>query len=149
MASYSTTIKSSLEPEQALAYLADFTSAATWDPSVVDAERIDTGPVAVGSHFLVKSKVAGSTVPLDYKIIELVPAQRVALRAVTKRLTSRDTITVVPAPGGSVVTYQAELTLNGAWRLLDPLLSLAFTRVANKARDGLRTALNPTSSTTA
>jgi hypothetical protein len=145
VARYATSIGSSLEPDAALAYLAEFSSAATWDPSVVEAHRVGDGPVSVGSRFHIVSKVAGSTVPLDYQIVELVPGERVALRAVTKRLTSNDTITVVPTPTGSVVTYRAELDLHGAWRVVDPLLSLAFKRLGDKARDGLRAALNPPS----
>jgi hypothetical protein len=42
------------------------------------------------------------------------------------------------------VTYQAELTLKGPLRALDPLLGLAFKRVGDRAATGLRGALAAT-----
>lgn len=140
MAHYRTTIASTLPPADALAYLANFTSAAAWDPSVVEARRLDDGPVAVGSRFLIVSRANGRDVPLEYEIVALDDA-RVVLRAESERLTGVDEITVEPAGDGSAVTYDADLALNGAARLLDPLLSLVFRRMAGRAAAGLRTAL--------
>ncbi|MGD9797396.1 MAG: SRPBCC family protein [Acidimicrobiia bacterium] len=143
MAHYRTTVASTLTPDAALAYLADFTSAATWDPSVVEARRLDEGPVAVGSRFLIVSRANGRDVPLEYEIVALEPARRVVLRAESQRLTGVDTITVEPAAGGSTVTYDADLALKGVARLLDPLLTLVFRRMADRAAAGLRVALRP------
>lgn len=140
MAHYRTTIPSTMTPGDALAYLADFTSAATWDPSVVEARRLDAGPVAVGARFLIVSRVNGRDVPLEYQIVDL-DATRVVLRAESKLLTGVDTITVDPAAGGSSVTYDADLALRGLARLLDPLLALVFRRMAGRAAAGLREAL--------
>lgn len=142
MAHYRTTIPSTMTPSDALAYLADFTSAATWDPSVVEARRLDAGPIAVGARFLIVSRANGRDVPLEYEIVALHPAG-VVLRAESTLLTGVDTITVEPAAGGSAVTYDADLALRGAARLLDPLLALVFRRMAGRAAEGLRTALNP------
>ena len=57
-------------------------------------------------------------------------------------LTSLDTITVVGDGSGSVVTYDAELTLNGPLRLADPLLGLSFKRIGDRAAAGLIRALD-------
>ena len=43
---------------------------------------------------------------------------------------------------GAVVTYEAELTLNGVLRFADPLLGLAFGRIGGRAADGLIDALD-------
>jgi hypothetical protein len=140
VAHYRTTIASTMTPADALAYLAEFTSAAIWDPSVILARGLDEGPVAVGARFLIVSRVNGRDVPLEYEIVALDDA-RVVLRAESARLTGVDTITVEPAPSGSSVTYDADLALIGAARLLDPLLALVFRRMAGRAADGLRAAL--------
>lgn len=142
MAHYRTTIPSTLSTPDALAYLADFTSAATWDPSVVEARRLDDGPIAPGARFLIVSRVNGRDVPLEYEIVQL-DAHQVVLRAESARLVGVDVITVEPAPGGSSVTYDADIALKGAARLLDPLLALLFRRMAGRAAGGLRTALRP------
>jgi hypothetical protein len=39
------------------------------------------------------------------------------------------------------VSYEAELTLKGPLRVLDPLLGLAFNRVGDRAAAGLRAKL--------
>jgi hypothetical protein len=144
MASYRTTIRSSMSPEEALAYLADFTSAATWDPSVVEAIRVDgPGPVAIGARFRIVSRVNGRDVPLDYEIVDLVSGERVVLRAESARLVGTDTISVEPVDDGSLVGYDAVLGLKGPARLLDPLLGLVFRRMARRAAVGLELALNP------
>ncbi len=58
--------------------------------------------------------------------------------------TSIDLITVQTDDEGTLVTYDAELTLNGVLGLADPLLRLAFGRIGDKAAAGLREALEGT-----
>jgi hypothetical protein len=42
------------------------------------------------------------------------------------------------------VRYDADLRLKGPLRLADPLLRVAFSRIGDRARDGLRRALDGT-----
>ena len=63
-------------------------------------------------------------------------------RAESRLLTSLDTITVVGDGTGSIVTYDAELTLNGLLGLTDPILGLAFKRIGDRAATGLIEALD-------
>jgi hypothetical protein len=56
---------------------------------------------------------------------------------------SRDTITVEPAAGGSVVRYDALLELRGARRVFDPILQRLFTKLGDAATRGMRASLNP------
>jgi hypothetical protein len=64
--------------------------------------------------------------------------------ASSSKLTSVDTITVVPDADGSVVTYDAQLTLSGVLKVADPLLALAFKRIGDRAAKGLIEALEGT-----
>ncbi len=51
-------------------------------------------------------------------------------------------MTVVPAAdGGSVLTYDADLTLKGTFALANPFLGLFFDRIGDKGVGGLRTVL--------
>ena len=52
-------------------------------------------------------------------------------------------MTVAPDGSGSRVTYDADLILKGPLKIFDLSLRLAFRSIGNKARDGLRRALNP------
>lgn len=141
MAHYRTTIESSLPPEEAFAELADFSSSERWDPGVTSARRLDDGAVGVGSTFEVISRFAGRDVPLVYEIVELEPHRRLVLRAESRTVVSLDTITFEPAAAGTSVTYDADLRLRGLVRVVDPLLGLAFNRIGDRARDGLRETL--------
>ena len=143
VARYTTAIPSTLAPADALAYMADFSNARFWDPSVGQATRIGDGPVGLGSEFALVARFAGRDVPLTYEIVEYEPAARVVLEA-RSGFVSRDTIAVEAAPGGgSVVHYDALLAFSGAGRLFDPLMQLVFNRVGAKAKAGLERALNP------
>jgi hypothetical protein len=143
MARYTTTIASKLAPADAFAYMADFSNARFWDPSVSEASRASDGPLGPGSAFAIVARFAGRSVPLTYSIVDYEPPARVVLEA-RSGFISRDTITVeAAAGGGSLVGYDALLAFNGIARLFDPLMQLVFARVGAKARAGLETALNP------
>jgi len=136
MARYVTTVESTLPPEEAFAYMSDFTHALEWDPSVTNATRN-------GEGFELVARFGGRDVPLHYDVVSLEPPRLVVLEARKPAFTSRDTITIVPAPGGSTVHYDAALVFRGLARLLDPLMQLVFSRTGDRAAAGLRAALNP------
>jgi dehydrogenase/reductase SDR family protein 12 len=143
MARYTTAIPSTLAPADAFAYMADFSNARFWDPSVSQARRDGDGPVGLGSTFALVARFAGRDVPLTYTIVAYEPPARVVLEA-RRGFVSRDTIAVEAAAGGrSVVHYDAVLEFTGIIRLVDPLMQLVFNRVGTKAKAGLETALQP------
>jgi polyketide cyclase/dehydrase/lipid transport protein len=142
MARYETTIRSRLAPAEAFAYMADFSNARFWDPSVSEARHEGDAPIGIGSTFAVVARFAGRKVPLRYTIVAFEPTERVVLEA-RRGFVSRDTITVRPADaGGSIVHYDAVLTFSGIGRLFDPLMQRVFDRVGAKAAAGIESALN-------
>jgi hypothetical protein len=142
MARYATTIRSQLPPAEAFAYMADFSNARVWDPSVSQAQHDGDGPVGLGSTFDLVARFAGRDVPLTYTIVEFEPPARVVLEA-RRGFVSRDTITVEgTAGGGSAVHYDALLSFTGIGRLFDPLMQRVFDRVGARAAAGIAAALN-------
>ncbi len=149
MARYTTTIASTMSPDAAFAYLASFDNAREWDPSVVQARRLDSGELAVGSAFEVVSKFAGRAVPLRYEITQLEVGRRVVLEAWKGSFGSIDTITVGAAERGATVTYDARLVFVGVARVADPVMQLLFNRVGRQAAASLRVCLNRADGTAA
>lgn len=143
MARYETTIESTLSPGEAFAYMADFSNARHWDPSVDEATRASEGPLQTGSAFDLVVSFGGRKLPMRYELLSYDEPRGVVLEARNKRFTSRDTITVAPAGDGSAVHYDAQLELKGAGRLFDPILQLLFNRTGAKAKSGMQAALNP------
>jgi Polyketide cyclase / dehydrase and lipid transport len=142
VARYATTIRSRRARSEAFAYMADFSNARIWDPSVSRALRAGDGAVGLGTEFDLVARFAGRDVPLRYVIIEFEPPARVVLEA-RRGFVSRDTITVEDGDdGGSVVRYEAVLGFRGIGRLFDPIMQLVFNRVGGRAAAGIERALN-------
>ena len=112
MARYRGTVISTRSVEDTFDYMADFANAAEWDPGTASAERLDVDELSVGSTFRLGVRVGSRTVPLDYRITVFERPHRVILLGESDTIRSEDTMTVVPtADGGSILTYDADLTL--------------------------------------
>jgi len=142
MARYRGTVVSTRSAEDTFDYMADFANAAEWDPGTATAERLDAGPVGLGSTFRLGVRIGSRTTPLDYRIVAYERPHRVVLLGESGTIRSEDTVTVVPAAdGGSILTYDADLTLKGGFALANPFLGLFFDRIGDKGVGGLRATL--------
>src|SRR5690349_4081742 len=95
--------------DEAFAFLADFSNAAIWDPGTATAERIDDGPIGVGSRFALGVRMAGSVRPMVYRIARLEPNRQVVLEGTGSGVAATDTMTFEPVEGGTRVDYQAHI----------------------------------------
>lgn len=143
MARYTANLDVDASPETVFAFLEDFTNARDWDPGVKDAERLDTGPIGVGSRFGLDLLIGGATQRWTYEVERHEAPTRVTFATRTSRATGIDDVTVVPtSDGGSRVTWDASFRFNGIiGALVDPVFGLVFDRIAGKAVAGLETAL--------
>ena len=138
MARYLDTIDLPLPIQQVFDDLADFSNVAAWDPGVSEAERLDDGPIRLGSRFRVVASFLGRAVPLTYAIIGFEPPHRLVLRGEDSSFVSHDEITLAPRGAGTRVTYDARLELSGLRRLADPVVHAVFQWVGRQAAGGLR-----------
>jgi hypothetical protein len=122
--------------------MADLTNFERWDPGVVRAEQVVGTRPGPDAAFDVTAK--GMRKPLRYVTNEYDAPTRLVVQARSRLLTSLDEITVEPDGSGSVVTYDAQLTLNGPLALLDKLAAGGFHRIADRAAAGLVDALDGT-----
>lgn len=137
MARYTTTVSSARSPEEAFLFMADFRNVESWDPGVskvVQAAGEGPGPEAAYD-------VSASGRVLRYEVREYVPSTRVVFEAETPRVWIRDVVEVSSTSPGSAVLYDATVELKGLWMVANPLLSLAFKRMGDRAAAGLRRAL--------
>ena len=87
-------------------------------------------------------KTFGQEQAFSYEVVASDPTSRLELVAETSRLRLVDRITIAESPdGGSVVTYDAELTLRGPLKLANPLFAPGFRRTVARGAAGLRTVL--------
>ena len=140
MARYVVHVRSPRAPTEAFAYMADLSNFADWDPGVTKVSQVDGDGGGADAAFDVTVKAA-RPMTLRYRTTAYEPPTKVVARASNWLLTSLDTITVRAQGSGSVVTYDAEITLNGPLRLADPLLGRAFDKIGDRAAAGLVQAL--------
>lgn len=142
MARYTATVDTAWDREEAFAYLADFANISDWDPGVVRADRHTGEPLTVGARFEVTTSYMGRESTLVYETIEIEEPRKVVLQAETGTFTSLDTMTFDLRPGGgTLVTYDADLAMKGVAKLAELPMRLAFRRIGDAARDGLRNRL--------
>ena len=143
MAHYRATLDIQQPREDVFAYLSDFSTTREWDPSVVEAERLNGQAVGDGTEFRLVAGFLGRKNELTYRIVEYDPPHAVTFRGENATVVSRDRITFEPTAAGTRVTYDADLALKGLLRIADPLLALAFNRVGDRALAGLSRTLAP------
>ena len=135
MARYLVRMRSPKSPAEAFAYMADLANFAEWDPGVTNVEQSEgDGP---GPSAVYDVTIKGLRSPLRYRTTRFEPPTSIVVRAESRFLTSLDTISVESDPAGSIVSYDAELTLNGLLGLADPILRLTFGRIGDRAATGL------------
>ncbi|NQU37102.1 MAG: SRPBCC family protein [Actinobacteria bacterium] len=138
MARFVTTVESSATPADAFELIANFSNIMSWDPGIGSAKRLDSGPIEVGSRFLVESVFGPRRIPLEYEVLEWIAPNFAVLQARTRDFTSYDVISVSKVPGGSAVTYDADLRLHGVRRVFDLPLLAAFQIIGRRAESGMR-----------
>ncbi len=135
MARYLVRLRSPKSPAEAFAYMANLANFAEWDPGVSRVNQSEgEGP---GLNAVYDVTLKGLPTPLRYRTTQFESPNSIVARAETLLLTSLDTITVEADGTGSIVTYDAKLTLNGPLGLADPILRLTFGRIGDRAAAGL------------
>ena len=125
---------------EAFAYVADFTTAAQWDPGIAESRRV-SGDGGVGTRYEVLADFRGKRLPFTYTVTEVVAGRRIVLDGVGAKATSVDTIEVEPAGAGARITYTADFRLKGVLRAAEPFLGGTFKTLAAKALAGLEASL--------
>ena len=141
MPTVSRTFSVSPPPATVVDYLTDFSNAEEWDPGTQTCTRSDSGPLTEGSSWHNVSNIFGVTAELTYVLRELTDNKLVFV-GTNKSSTSTDTITVVPDGAGSKLTYRADLEMNGAAKLLNPVMKLVFEKLANDTEKQMVSVLN-------
>ncbi len=141
MPTVSRTFSVSSPPAAVVDYLKDFTNAEQWDPGTKTCTRSDDGPVAPGASWHNVSNIFGVKAELTYVLRELTDT-RLVFVGTNKSSTSTDTITVTADGKGSTLHYRADLEMNGAAKLLNPVMKLVFEKLANNTEKQMVTVLD-------
>mgnify|MGYP001814446472 CR=1 FL=1 len=142
MARYRTTVRTDRTPEDAFAFMADLRNFEHWDPGVQDVTQVEGSGGGDDAVFAVVVDAPGAGLTLRYETTEFDAPSTVVVRAESKMFTSLDRIEVEPDGDGALVTYDAELVLNGPLGIFDLALRPVFGRIGSRADEGLQRALD-------
>ncbi len=126
------------QPEEALNFVGDFRNLPLWDPSCRAARMTQGDSLAAGSRFHVVIRFAGRDIPMDYAVREYQPGRRVVLEGRSERAHALDSLTAEPRANGCRLTYRAEITVDGAGRLMDLAMTLLFAPTVRRGMANLR-----------
>ena len=144
MAKYFTTIETPMSPADAFEYMTDLRNFAEWDEGVRAVDQVTGDGPGAGTAYDVELDNTPIPMTLRYRTVIFDRPHEAVVRAANSWLTSVDTVTVEPSGEGAVVTYEADLTLNGPLGVFDRLLRPVFERIGDRATAGLVTALQGT-----
>lgn len=142
MTTLNETIHTALSPEAAFAYVADFASSPEWDPGVATAERVGDEPIGVGTRYELGVRIGNRVAPMEYRITEFDPPNRVVLVGSGSGVSATDTIEFLRTAGGTSVVYTADINLQGIRRLVQPFLGATFAKIARDASAGMQRELD-------
>jgi len=141
MARYVTKVRTRRPAAEVFAFMADLRHFAEWDPGVRKVAQVQGSGGGAGAVFDVT--VAGiRETTLRYRTVEYRAPEELLVVAKSVFLTSTDRITVRSEGETTVVTYDADLKLNGPLGLADPFLRMALRTIGDRAAAGLRRALD-------
>lgn len=141
MARYVTTVKTAKTPKEVFAYMADLRNFAEWDPGVKAVKQVKGAGGGKDSVFDVTVAAVGRDLTLRYVTEEYDAPRNLLVVARSTVFTLIDRITVEKDGRGSIVTYDADLRLNGVLRVGDLGLRLMFSQIGDRAAAGLRRVL--------
>ena len=134
------TVSTRWDPASVFSYLLDFENAEEWDAGTVSCRRT-SGDGGVGTHYRNISEFRGNETELDYVVEAVEPGHRFVITGTNKTVTSRDTVTVRPADGGTEVEYRAEMSFKGVAALASPFLTKPLQKLADDTEAQLATSL--------
>ena len=142
MAHYIVTVRTARSPQEAFDYMADLRNFAEWDPGVKRVTQIDGTGGGTSASFDVVVASGRGELTLRYATKQYDEPRLVVIAAHSRLLTSIDRVSIkADGQSGCLVTYDAELRLNGPLRLADFALKPMFKRIGDRAARGLVVAL--------
>jgi hypothetical protein len=141
MATYKTKINSPMSVDEVFSFLADFSNAPEWDANTKSSDLLSGHPYETGAKYKVVTEFAGRDLTLTYETIEIERPNRVVLRSGTSIADIEDVMTFEADGDGTLVSYQASILPKSVAKVLDPVFSLIFKKVGDRAAESLKDAL--------
>lgn len=129
-------------PEDVFDFLADLANLPIWQKGLSHSVVLTPGPLHVGSEFEETVKIAGRATKLHCEITALEQGRILAYRSQKgNAMEYSGRFELQPGEDGTELRMAHETTLNGMWRLLEPLFSREVASESSQELQFLKTYL--------
>jgi uncharacterized protein YndB with AHSA1/START domain len=130
------------DPDTVFAALTEPERLAAWHHAFDHAERLDDGPLRVGSRLRLGARVDGRPGDLEIEVTTIEPPTRLQVVGASDDVRSLATLTVREVDGGSEVTATSGAVVDDVEDTgVEPEANPAFADLGRSLLDGLRAAL--------
>lgn len=136
------TIRVKRPAEEAFAYVADFTTTAEWDATAKKAVKLTSGPVAVGTRFLVTCAMPLGTIDIEYEVAALDVPNRIVLRGRSRFFDITDTISFTQTGATTRIDYEAAFEFRPFIRPFTGAMQSGLQQMGKDSLAGLKSALD-------
>ncbi len=105
-------------PEAVFSVLSDLGQSRQWMPAIQKIEGVTPGPFRLGTEWTETRKAGERTMVSKVRVTSLDPPARLGLEVDGRMMKGKMTFTLVPGEKGTEITYQAQMTGKGFFRLM-------------------------------
>lgn len=104
-----------------------------WDEDLVELRRLDQGPIAKGSRFVMKLRRGFGTIDeVINEVVELVPGRCIAFRSGSRAMEFNIAFNFDSVADGTRLRVEVGAEPHGAMRVMSPILRRAMPRIATR-----------------
>ena len=114
-------------PSAVFAYLSDLDNLAEWQSGVVSAERVDSGPMRVGSSARVTRELMGQRLAVPLTITDYEPPGRLGIGSEVSGVKAAAMLELVEADDGAAtdLAFAMEIRGSGMTSFMEPMIASA------------------------
>lgn len=114
-------------PSEVFAYLADLNNLAEWQSGIVSAERVDSGPMRVGSSARVTRELMGQRLEVPLTVTDYEAPTRLGIASEVSGVKAAAVLDLAEADGGSAteVSFAMEIRGSGMTSFMEPMIASA------------------------
>ena len=125
-------------PDVVFDTVADQTLEPSYNPRMLSARRLTTGPLGEGTRFEAVARSGGREVPMTVEILEYERPRRLRTRTRMRGAEVDGTLTCRPVPAGTDLAWDWDLALSGRGKVLGPLAGVMGRRQERRVWSALR-----------
>ena len=109
------------------AYLADLGNLAEWQSGIVSAERVDSGPMHVGSSARVTRELMGQRLAVPLTVTDYEPPTRLGIASEVSGVKAAAMLELTPADGEAAtdLAFAMEIRGSGMTSFMEPMIASA------------------------